>query len=205
MSGSIHGSSITDRAIQGRYMNPKLLRALLVLSLALVARASFGQTSKPFVPPRAPANEDPAALPCNVQPLPLNIDRIKSAQGVRSVVSDEKRLTAFVLFESGDVLKILSNACYARSMEARLWTGPILYLDRDIVKKAELVTDMIFDAPEAKDIKQSMDKQRFDSKFDQVRHMSAQTYLLSVTTMPLGGADTLLKIEYLTSPTTGDK
>jgi hypothetical protein len=44
-----------------------------------------------------------------------------------------------------------------------------------------------------------------NSEFGQVGHMGAHAYSLSVTHMPLGPADTFLKIEYLAIPVARDK
>lgn len=182
----------------------RLSRQLCVLALAVVTQAAVGQTHK-FTPPPIPPNVMPAIPPCTVQPVPLNIDRINSGQGVRSVVSDDRRLSATVLFENGDVLKVLSFGCYTRSIRAQLWTGQISFIDKEVLGKAKIITCLVLDASMAKEIEQSMDEQTFDSKFERIRHIDTKNYLLLVTNMPLGGVDAFLKIDYLDNSSLGNK
>ena len=176
-------------------------RQLCALALAVVTQTSMGQQH--IIPPPTPPLVMPPTPPCTVQPVPVNHDRIKSAKGVRSIVSDDKRLSATVLFENGDVLKMLSFGCYARSIRAQLWTGQISFIDKEILGKVKIITDLVFDASKAKEIDQSMDEQTFDSKFERIRHIDTRGYLLSVTNMPLGGVDAFLKIDYLDNSSVG--
>jgi hypothetical protein len=115
---------------------------------------------------------------------------------VLSVVFDKKNLSASVLFENGDMLKVNSYGCYSHEIDVRLWTSPVLFIDKEVIARAQSVTDLVFDATTAKNLNVSLEHQTFDSKSSLARHISTEAYLLTVTNMPMG-FDTFLGIEFL--------
>jgi hypothetical protein len=132
----------------------------------------------------------------------LNVNRFRSATGVRGVVSDEKQLNASVLFENGDMLKVHSGGCYSHEIEIRLWTDKIRFLDKDVIERTKHVMGIVFDAAKAKELDHSMDSRISNLKFDQPRLISTPDYQLTVTIDVLDDLNTLLKIEYLAGLTT---
>ncbi|MET3653801.1 hypothetical protein [Dyella japonica] len=78
------------------------------------ALASFAASSQAAVP-------DDAITACPVRKLDIDIERLKSAADVQSVILDPAGLRLTVLYRNGDVLRAGTIGCMTPMIAARLW------------------------------------------------------------------------------------
>ncbi len=160
---------------------------MAALSIALLA---IGLTPPPQVPslppPPALAGSPPQA--CTVEPLRLDIERIRHAKEVQAVQADPDMLHATILLTDGDVLKATSLGCSARAIEVRLWTKAGMYVDPPLLQKAAFVTGLLLPSDKALPLQRAMAQAKFDSPYGKVRHISHErSYLIHITSEPLNG------------------
>ncbi|MGC1546968.1 MAG: hypothetical protein WA777_00410 [Rhodanobacter sp.] len=152
--------------------------------------------------PQPPVSFAPTRPPCQVQPASLDIDRLRSTKDVLSVIPDAKKLNATVLFADGDVLKVQSKGCITSVIDAKLWISNPTFVDASLIEKAKQITSLILSPVEARQVEISMDKEKFDSAFNRVRHIEddvsgVHAYQIFATLMPLGDSGQFMDISYI--------
>jgi hypothetical protein len=175
-------------------MKTRYLRACIVLASAWVSRTALAQTH--IVPPPIPPLVTPAIPPCTVRGIPLNLDKIRSMQGVVGIVADADKLKVTVLFDNADVLKVQSSGCYVRAIDVRFWTETSSYDAPALKLKAQKITDMLLDASLAKGIDRSIDATAFNYGSIPIRSVDGPGYVITIAQMPLGGIGTFMKVIY---------
>jgi hypothetical protein len=95
----------------------------------------------------------PPASDCSMRPPPLNVDHIRTASEVKSVVVDQNELAATALLNDGSVLRVTNMGCQHSGSIVRLWVigqPPSTTETQVWIAKAKLAADIGFDPVEAK-------------------------------------------------------
>jgi hypothetical protein len=88
-----------------------------------------------------------------MRPPPLNVDHIRTASEVKSVVVDQNELAATALLNDGSMLRVTNVGCQHSGSIVRLWVvgqPPSTTETQVWIAKAKLAADIGFDPVEAK-------------------------------------------------------